>query len=149
MKIGGNLIGKAIVLANEDLYTPAAHNVRLQSNPCTHPLILNNLDDAGQNSPSAVNQFFGLLRCVPTGPDAQAVDESLTDDFAMFIMSCLLDFPPGLGIVAHRNQRRRFSMGGERVYATPDIELWASEERILLIQENKVRVFPLSTAMHP
>lgn len=121
-----------------------------------HPRILNNLDDAGPDAPIIVNRFFAILDDIPTGPEAPAANESHTDDFSLFVLQSLMEFdsdvPDGVLSGVHRGSRRAFFMGGEKVWATSDIEIWVGHRgqprHIILLQESKVRLH-ISTATLP
>lgn len=109
-------------------------------------LVLENLDDPGPNPSRVIAGFFTRLRDVPTGPNAPAVEESLTDDFSVWILSLLMEFPTDLQLSIH-HRIRSFLMSGKRVQATPDVDIVTRSGRVLLVQENKVRVI-LFTSIH-
>ena len=102
-------------------------------------MILNHVDaPVGVDLSRDVRLFFRLLRDVVTRDDT--VQESFVDDFSLHLLGLILrlDEP---NRVFHQLENFHFIMCGREVDARPNIVLHDSDDRILLLVQNKVSVF--------
>jgi hypothetical protein len=121
---------------------PLSHRPALRAEPSIGSIILDHVNaPVGLNLSREVRLFFRLLRDVVTRDDT--AQESFVDDFFLHLLGPVLRFDEP-DRVLHQRENFHFIMCGKLVDARPNIVLHDSENRILLLVQDKVSLSPLT-----